>query len=56
MLVYIWINLDLSPEHRHKEKHVLPGTITPAPEKSKFIKSFLSLTAISRLIAYHAVL
>ena len=40
--IYIWIILELSPDHRYKKKHVLPGAIIPGPKKLKFIESFLS--------------
>ena len=39
--IYIWIILDLSPEHRYKKKHVFPGAIIPGLKKPKFIESFL---------------
>lgn len=41
--IYIWIILELSPDHRYKKKHVLPGTIIPGPKKPKIIDSFLFL-------------
>ena len=39
--IYIWIVLDMSPDHRYKKKHVLPGAIIPGPKKPKIIDSFL---------------
>ncbi|KAJ8588647.1 hypothetical protein M405DRAFT_792718 [Rhizopogon salebrosus TDB-379] len=39
--IYIWIITELSPDHRYKKKHVLPGGIIPGPNKPKFIESFL---------------
>ncbi|KIK23437.1 hypothetical protein PISMIDRAFT_100434 [Pisolithus microcarpus 441] len=39
--IYIWIILELSPDHRYKKKHVLPGAIIPGPKKPKIIDSFL---------------
>ena len=39
--IYIWIIFELSPDHRYKKKHVLPGAIIPGPKKPKFIESFL---------------
>ncbi|KIK25411.1 hypothetical protein PISMIDRAFT_9618 [Pisolithus microcarpus 441] len=39
--IYIWIVLELSPDHRYKKKHVLPGAIIPGPRKPKIIDSFL---------------
>ena len=41
--IYIWVILELSPDHCYKKKHVLPGAIIPGPKKPKFIKSFLFL-------------
>ncbi|KIM55008.1 hypothetical protein SCLCIDRAFT_135597 [Scleroderma citrinum Foug A] len=41
--IYIWIILELLPDHRYKKKHVLPGAIIPGLKKLKFIESFLSL-------------
>ena len=40
--IYIWIILELSPDHHYKKKHVLPSAIIPGPKKLKFIESFLS--------------
>ena len=39
--IYIWIVLDMSPDHHYKKKHVLPGAIIPGPKKPKIIDSFL---------------
>ncbi|KIK15072.1 hypothetical protein PISMIDRAFT_16793 [Pisolithus microcarpus 441] len=39
--IYIWIVLELSPDHRYRKKHVLLGTIIPGPKKLKIIDSFL---------------
>ena len=40
--IYIWIILELSPDHCYKKKHILPSAIIPGPKKPKFIESFLS--------------
>ena len=39
--IYIWVILELSPDHHYKKKHVLLGVIIPGPKKPKFIESFL---------------
>lgn len=39
--IYIWILLDLAPEARYKEKHVLVGGVIPGPNKPKHMESFL---------------
>jgi len=39
--IYIWIILDLSPDHCYKKQFVLPGTIIPGPKKPTFVESFL---------------
>ncbi|KIM52276.1 hypothetical protein SCLCIDRAFT_141549 [Scleroderma citrinum Foug A] len=41
--IYIWVILELLPDHRYKKKHILPGVIIPGPKKPKFIESFLFL-------------
>lgn len=38
--VYIWIIVDIPPDHRYKKHHVLPGTVVPGPNKPKYMQSF----------------
>ncbi|KZT03123.1 uncharacterized protein LAESUDRAFT_738448 [Laetiporus sulphureus 93-53] len=41
--IYIWVLFDLSPELRHKKKHVLLGSFISGPNKPKNLDSFLFL-------------
>ena len=39
--IYIWIILDLSPDHRYKIRNILPGGVVPGPGHPKYLDSFL---------------
>ena len=39
--IYIWILLDLAPDHRYKIRNILPGGIIPGPGHPRNLDSFL---------------
>lgn len=39
--IYIWIILDLAPDHRYKVRNIIPGGVIPGPKNPKHLDSFL---------------